>query len=580
MKKHFPYITAGIMTILLLILLIANPFDGCYFKPNNAEQGTLHFLLCFYYIVTAVWFFTSTKSLTRWTGAASGLLGCLAILIFISEDINVSGLYRDHFEFRSYGSSLPQFATILFLTAFLLHIASVGILCGKSTYNKKVQYALFLTLTCLALYMLRGNLPLTGQYDYRYWPGHYNNEDYSRIFKLYDSRENMQLFALAIVFISWIVTMLLYKSEENTGEPVAAPENAQMTSSAPVPPPVPQSSSVPPTPHVVPSVPPIPHHAAVPPVPPPVPSADNEDATVIELAVLAEDQAAPRTEALTPGTTLQFGRYQIVNTLGQGEFCITYLAAQTGINRKVAIKEFFMKEYCDRSSTSNNITSGTSGSKEMVGRFKAKFIKEAQTIAAMENHHIVKIFDIFEENGTAYYVMEYLSGGQLLGELPSGTALDEQTAISHIRQICNALQYIHDRNILHLDIKPSNIMFRNSGEAVLIDFGISKHYDDEGGSQTSSTPIGISRGYAPLEQYNKVGIAAFSPATDIYSVGATLYKMVTGQTPADANEVYEDGLGEFPIEVSQKTKNAITKAMEPRRKDRPQSIAEFLNLLA
>ena len=239
-----------------------------------------------------------------------------------------------------------------------------------------------------------------------------------------------------------------------------------------------------------------------------------------------------------------------------------------------------MKEYCDRSSTSNNITSGTSGSKEMVGRFKAKFIKEAQTIAAMENHHIVKIFDIFEENGTAYYVMEYLSGGQLLGELPSGTALDEQTAISHIRQICNALQYIHDRNILHLDIKPSNIMFRNSGEAVLIDFGISKHYDDEGGSQTSSTPIGISRGYAPLEQYNKVGIAAFSPATDIYSVGATLYKMVTGQTPADANEVYEDGLGEFPIEVSQKTKNAITKAMEPRRKDRPQSIAEFLNLLA
>jgi predicted Ser/Thr protein kinase len=596
MKKHFPYITAGIMTILLLILFITNPFDGCYTKPNNAEQGTLHFLLCFYYIVTAVWFFTSTKSLTRWTGAASGLLGCLAILIFISEDANIYGLCQAWVlddPFRNYGSSLLQFATILFLTAFLLQIASVGILCGKSTDNKKARYVLFLTLICLAFYTIRESLPLMGQYDYRYnyGPGYYNDEDYSHIFKLYDSRENMQLFALAIVFISWIVTMLLYKSEENTGEPVAAPENAQMTSSAPVPPPVPQSPSVPPTPHVVPSVPPVPHHAAVPPVPPPVPqrvavppvpppipSADNEDATVIELAVPAEGQAGPTAGVLTPGTPLQFGRYQIVRTLGQGGFGITYLATQTGLNRKVAIKEFFMKEYCDRNSTSNQITLGTAGSKDMVAKFKAKFIKEAQTIAELQNLHVVRIYDIFEENGTAYYVMEYLEGGSLTQKL-DGKPMDEVKTHEYIAQICNALQYIHNRNILHLDIKPSNILFRNDNELVLIDFGVSKHYDEEGGSQTSSTPVGISRGYAPLEQYNKGGVTLFSPATDIYSLGATLFTMVTGLVPPDANEIYEDGLKDFSSEVSGKIQNAITKAMNPKRKERPQSIDEFKALL-
>lgn len=572
------------MTILLLILLIANPFDGCYFEPNNVEQGTLHFLLCFYYIVTAVWFFTSTKSLARWTGATSGLLGCLAILIFISEDINVSGLYWDNFEFESFGSSLLQFAKILFLSAFLLQIASVGILCGKSTDNKKARYVLFLTLICLAFYTLRGSLPLH-EHDYYY---QYSYDDYqSGMYDYYESKENMQLFALAFVFISWIVTMLLYKSEENTGKPVAAPENAQMTSSAPVPPPVPQSPSVPPTPHVVPSVPPVPHHAAVPPVPPPVPqrvavpppvqNAINDDATVIENAV-PYGSATLEAGSLTPGTTLQFGRYQIVRTLGQGGFGITYLATQTGLNRNVAIKEFFMKEYCDRNSTSNHITLGTAGSKDMVAKFKTKFIKEAQTIAELQNQHVVKIYDIFEENGTAYYVMEYLEGGSLSQRL-GGQPVNETTAQEYIAQICDALQYIHSRNILHLDIKPSNILFRNDNDLVLIDFGVSKHYDEEGGSQTSSTPVGISRGYAPLEQYNNGGVIQFSPATDIYSLGATLFTMVTGQVPPDANEIYEDGLKGFPSEVSGKIQDAITKSMNPRRKERPQSVEEFKNLI-
>ena len=196
----------------------------------------------------------------------------------------------------------------------------------------------------------------------------------------------------------------------------------------------------------------------------------------------------------------------------------------------------------------------------------------------MDNPHIVRIHDVFEENGTAYYVMEYLSGGSLSDRIPAD-GLPESEALGYIRQVCDALSYIHGRKILHLDIKPSNILFRKADEAVLIDFGISKHYEESGGNQTSSTPVGVSRGYAPLEQYKSGGVSQFTPATDIYSLGATLYKLLTGQTPPDADEVNEDGLPPLPSSVSFSVRMAVEKAMSPRRKDRPQDLDEFLNLL-
>ena len=282
---------------------------------------------------------------------------------------------------------------------------------------------------------------------------------------------------------------------------------------------------------------------------------------------------------LQSGTLLQGGKYRIEEVLGQGGFGITYLAVQTNLkNRKVAIKEFFLKEHCERDSSTSHVSMGTSGSRDLVYKFKAKFIKEAETISELENDHIIRINDVFEENGTAYYVMEYLSCGSLSDRIPSG-GLPESEAVGYIRQVCDALSYIHGRKILHLDIKPSNILFRKADEAVLIDFGISKHYDDAGGSQTSSTPVGVSRGYAPLEQYKQSGVSQFSPATDIYSLGATLYKLLTGQTPPDADEVNEEGLLPLPSSVSSSVRMAVEKAMSPRRKDRPQSVEGFLELL-
>ena len=281
---------------------------------------------------------------------------------------------------------------------------------------------------------------------------------------------------------------------------------------------------------------------------------------------------------LKPGSTLQGGKCRIISVLGQGGFGITYEAEQVALGRKVAVKEFFMEEYCNRDGDTSQVSVPSVGSKETVERFRAKFVKEAKMIAGLDHQNIIRIHDVFEENGTAYYVMEYLSGGSLLDLQKSKGRLAESDALAYVRQAASALDYIHSLKINHLDIKPGNILLDGKGRAVLIDFGLSKRYDIEG-HQTSTTPVGISHGYAPLEQYKTGGVGTFSPATDIYSLGATLYRLLTGQTPPDADVINDEGFPDNPGSVSEAVWNAIEAAMQPRRKDRPQSIAEFLKIL-
>ena len=281
---------------------------------------------------------------------------------------------------------------------------------------------------------------------------------------------------------------------------------------------------------------------------------------------------------LRTNSFLQGGKYKIEKVLGQGGFGITYLGTQMALNRKVAIKEFFMKEYCNRNEATSHVCVPSEGSKELVAKFKAKFIKEAQIIAKLSHPHIIRIHDIFEENGTAYYIMEYWNNGSLAEYVKSRGRLNETEALHYIRQIADALGYIHNHNMNHLDVKPGNILLDENKDAVLIDFGLSKQYDQEG-NQTSTTPVGISHGYAPLEQYKKGGVGTFSPTTDIYSLGATLYKLLTGQTPPDANDVMDEGLPPLPSFVSSSTALVIKKAMQTSRKDRPQSVKEFLAML-
>lgn len=282
--------------------------------------------------------------------------------------------------------------------------------------------------------------------------------------------------------------------------------------------------------------------------------------------------------ALKTNAVLQNGKYRIEGVLGQGGFGITYLATQVALNRKVTIKEFFMKELCNRDEQTSQVSVPSMGSVDTVARFRAKFVKEAQTIAALNNPHIIHIHDIFEENGTAYYVMDYLSGGSLSDLVQRNGVLAEATALGYIRQVADALSYIHARNINHLDIKPSNVLIDGNGNAVVIDFGLSKRYD-ETGSQTSTTPVGISHGFAPLEQYQPGGVSTFSPATDIYSLGATLYKLLSGQTPPNATALLDADLDLSRLSASPTTKAAIVAAMQPKRKGRPQTIDAFIAML-
>ena len=285
------------------------------------------------------------------------------------------------------------------------------------------------------------------------------------------------------------------------------------------------------------------------------------------------------TQYLSSESSLQGGRYRIVRMRGSGGFGITYLGTQTGLERNIVIKEFFMTDYCLRDEYSNLITVPTVSNVEFVERFKDKFLKEARHIAQLKHPNIVNIIDVFEENGTAYYVMDFIEGGSLVEKVQREGSLPENVAKRYILQIADALNYIHQRYMNHLDVKPGNIMLSRNDNAILIDFGLSKQYDSQTGHQTSTTPVGISHGYAPMEQYKEGGVSEFSPETDIYSLGATLYYLLTGARPPVSQEINEDGLPLDQLKaknISWPTISAIINAMKPRRKERTHDINTFI----
>ena len=213
---------------------------------------------------------------------------------------------------------------------------------------------------------------------------------------------------------------------------------------------------------------------------------------------------------------------------------------------------------------------------EFVERYLSKFLKEARTLANLRHENIIQVYEFFEENNTAYYVMEYIEGETLQEIVTRKGKLVEQEALGYMNQVAEALEYIHSLRINHLDVKPANIMVRKSdGRAVLIDFGGAKQYDTRG-DQTSTTPVGISHGYAPMEQYIPGGVSTFSPQTDIYSFGATLYKLITGNTPPAASEILNSGPLLISASISLNVKDAINKSMSVRKCDRYERIADVL----
>ena len=288
-------------------------------------------------------------------------------------------------------------------------------------------------------------------------------------------------------------------------------------------------------------------------------------------------------QALRVNSTLQGGKYRIIKKLGQGGFGITYLAENTLLESKVAIKEFFFKECCERDATTSHVTVPTFANRDTVERFKLKFVKEARTIFKLNHPNIVHILDVFEENDTAYYVMEYIEGESLSDMVTRRGAIPEAEAIGYVKDVASALEYIHSKNINHLDIKPGNLVLRKEdGRVLVIDFGVAKQYDLATSQGTTTTPVGISHGYSPAEQYRKNGVQAFSPQSDVYALSATLFKLLTGNTPPEAMEIQDEGL---PVDellekhISRPVISAIAMAMKGRH-ERTQSVAEFISNLS
>lgn len=281
---------------------------------------------------------------------------------------------------------------------------------------------------------------------------------------------------------------------------------------------------------------------------------------------------------LRQGSTLQSGKYRIIHVIGQGGFGITYLAEHTRLKKQVAIKEFFPKTFCGRNDTTSQVHVGTEANTTIVSHLKRKFLKEAQNLAKLDCPYIVRITDVFEENDTAYYVMDYIEGRSLADIVKSSGPLPVSKAIGYITKIGQALEYIHTKRINHLDVKPANIMvWKKDDSPVLIDFGLSKQYDTAG-IQTSTTPVGISHGYAPIEQYSDGGVKEFSPRTDVYALGATLYYLLSGKTPDQAPNLISQGLA-FPPSIPESLRGPIRKAMSAGRQDRYPTVSSFIEAI-
>ena len=282
---------------------------------------------------------------------------------------------------------------------------------------------------------------------------------------------------------------------------------------------------------------------------------------------------------LRNNTLLQGGKYKIVRFIASGGFGCTYEAHHTLLDERVALKEFFVSDFCNRDERTGQMSVASKSKVELIGKLKKKFMDEARALYKMKHSGIVRVIDVFEENGTAYYAMEYIDGQSLSDVVKKRGKLPEAEAVGYILQVAEALKYVHSLNRLHLDIKPGNIMLNKEGKAVLIDFGASKHYDDETGENTS-TLLGINtKGYAPVEQMNQ-SFKSFSPATDIYALGATLYKLLTGITPPPSTLLHseEATLAPLPSTVSPSTRKAVESAMQLLRKNRPQSVEEWMGM--
>ena len=277
--------------------------------------------------------------------------------------------------------------------------------------------------------------------------------------------------------------------------------------------------------------------------------------------------------------------YSIKKVLGMGGFGITYLAYDENLDQEVAIKEFYLNGYSHRNQDYSLQEDEGEECLEMIKWGMDRFVTEANTLRLFNHPNIVKIYSILRVNNTAYIVMQYEQGKALNELLKEGKRFSEQELTDITLALLDGLETMHNQGFIHRDIKPGNVFIRNDGSPVLIDFGAARFTLDDDKTLTQL----VSPGYAPYEQYHGKSDTQ-GPWTDIYSLGATLYQVVTGEKLLDSNfranlssdqnfdEMWNE-LDKYNNEYSIFFLRAIEHALRNNIEERPQTVDDWRNIL-
>lgn len=286
-------------------------------------------------------------------------------------------------------------------------------------------------------------------------------------------------------------------------------------------------------------------------------------------------QALAAPAELADGARLADGRYQILRVIGRGGFGITYDVGDRRLQRRVAMKELFPESAVRHGSLVLTPPQGRAAFRSA----RERFLREARVLARFTHPGIVRVYEVFEEHGTAYLVMELLEGRTLVQLLQQrNRAFDEAEVLDVAGRVAAALRPVHAAGVLHRDVNPSNVMMTHHGRIVVIDFGLARDYDEQ---QTVGMTRVVTPGYAPLEQYR--GEGRFGPSTDVYGLAATCYRLATGKVPVSAIE--RDAGAELPAPrklnpaLSKAMSDAILDGLELEPSHRPQDLDSFLSRL-